>query len=80
MKLLVIISMLLTLQIRLITGNASVAEISYTQTYNISNFKSTLTASDNYYTLTNSNITILSDTYTANKAVPGTYEVVFEVN
>lgn len=62
-----------------ITGNASVAEISYTQTYNISNFKSTLTASDNYYTLTNSNITILSDTYTANKAVPGTYEVVFEV-
>lgn len=62
-----------------ITGNASVAEISYTQTYNISNFKSTLTVTDNYYTLTSSNITVLSDDYTSNKSVPGTYEIVFEV-
>lgn len=62
-----------------IQGNTSIAEISYTQTYNISAFKSTLTATDNYYTLTSSNITVLSDDYTPNKDVPGTYDIVFEV-
>ena len=60
-----------------ISGNTAVAEISYTQTWNIATFKSTLTVSDNYYTLTNSNIVVESDNYTANKTVPGTYTVVY---
>ena len=40
-------------------------------------FKSTLTVTDNYYTLTNANIVVESDNYTANKTVPGTYNVVY---
>lgn len=62
-----------------ITGNTAIADISYTQTWNISTFKSTLTVSDNYYNLTNSNIVVESDTYTSNKGTPGTYEVVYSV-
>lgn len=60
-----------------ISGNTAVADISYTQTYNISTFKSTLSVTDNYYTLTNSNIVVESDNYTANKTVPGTYNIVY---
>ncbi|MCU0104721.1 DUF5011 domain-containing protein [Acholeplasma vituli] len=62
-----------------INGNSSKVQISYTQTYNISSFKSTLTVSDNYYTLNNSNIVIESDAYTSNKTNLGTYNIVFAV-
>ena len=62
-----------------ITGNASNVQISYTETFNITSFRSTLVASDNYDTLTNSNIVIKSDGYTANKTNLGTYSIVFEV-
>lgn len=62
-----------------ISGNSTKVQISYTQTYNISSFKSTLTVSDNYYTLNNSNIVIESDAYTSNKTSLGTYNVVFSV-
>lgn len=60
-----------------ITGNSSKVQISYTQTYNITTFKSTLTVTDNYDTLTNANILIHSDGYTSNKTILGTYNIVF---
>ncbi|CDR30199.1 Uncharacterised protein [Acholeplasma oculi] len=60
-----------------ISGNTNVAEVSYTQTYNISTFRSTLTITDNYHNLTNSNIVVETDNYTSNKTVPGTYSIVF---
>lgn len=62
-----------------ITGNTSKAQISYTQTWNITNFKSTLSVTDNYATLTNSNITVKTDNYTVNKTNLGTYDVVYSV-
>lgn len=61
----------------IITGNSSDIEMSYTQTWNISAFRSTLAVTDNYDVMTNSDITVKSDNYTANKTVLGTYEVVF---
>ncbi len=63
-----------------ITGNSTKVQVSYTQTYNISAFKSTLVASDNYSSLSNSDITIKTDGYTANKTNLGTYTIVFEVS
>lgn len=60
-----------------ITGNTSKVQISYTQTYNISTFKSSLTVTDNYHSMNNSNIIIESDGYTSNKTNLGTYNIVF---
>ncbi|MCD4826984.1 MAG: hypothetical protein K8Q99_04325 [Acholeplasmataceae bacterium] len=62
-----------------ISGNTTKATISYTQTYNISAFRSTLVATDNHSSLINSDIVIKSDSYTANKTNLGTYTIVFEV-
>ena len=62
-----------------ITGSTVKVQISYTQTWNINAFKSTLVASDNYDTLTNADITIKSDGYTSNKTNLGTYNVVFSL-
>lgn len=62
-----------------INGNTSKVQISYTETYNITAFKNTLTVSDNYDTIANSKITIKSDGYTSNKTNLGTYNIVFEV-
>lgn len=62
-----------------ISGNSTKATISYTQTYNISAFKSTLVASDNHSSLINSDIVVKSDSYTSNKTSLGTYTIVFEV-
>lgn len=62
-----------------ITGNTAKVTISYTQTWNINTFKSTLVATDNYDSLTNADITIKSDGYTSNKTNLGTYSVVFSV-
>jgi hypothetical protein len=62
-----------------ITGNSTKVQVSYTQTFNITSFKSTLVATDNYDTLSNSNIVIKSDAYTSNKTSLGTYNIVFEV-
>lgn len=62
-----------------ITGNASKVQVSYTQTWNIQNFKTTLSAIDNYATLTNNAITVKTDNYTQNKTNLGTYTVVFAV-
>lgn len=63
----------------IINGNDSVVKIGYKETWNITNFKTTLTVSDNYDTLTNADITVKSDDYTANKSKLGTYNVVFAV-
>lgn len=63
----------------IITGNSTVVKIGYKETWNINSFKSTLTVTDNYDTLTHSNITVKTDNYTANKAKLGTYNVVFAV-
>lgn len=62
-----------------ISGNSSVANIGYKETWNISNFKTTLTVSDNYDTLTHNDITVKSDSYTSNKTKLGTYNVVYAV-
>lgn len=62
-----------------ITGNTSVATIGYKETWNINNFKTTLNVSDNYDTLTHSDIGIKSDGYTSKKGTLGTYNVVFNV-
>lgn len=62
-----------------ISGNSAKVQISYKQTWNIAAFKSSLTVSDNYYTLSHSDIGIKSDGYTANKTNLGTYSVEFEV-
>lgn len=62
-----------------ISGNSTKVQVSYTQTYNISAFKSTLVATDNYDSLTNTDIVIKTDGYTANKTNLGTYTIVFEV-
>jgi P2-related tail formation protein len=62
-----------------ITGNSTKVQVSYTQTFNISSFKSTLVASDNYDTLSNTDIVVKTDGYTANKTNLGTYSIVFEV-
>ncbi len=63
----------------IITGNASVASIGYKETWNISNYKATLQVSDNYDSLTHSDIVVKTDGYTANKNKLGTYTVVFAV-
>src|SRR5690554_15949 len=62
-----------------ITGNSSKVQISYTQTWNVNTFKSTLVASDNYDTMTNADIVIESDGYTSKKTTLGTYNVVFSL-
>lgn len=63
----------------IINGNPAVVSIGYKETYNIANFKSTLTVTDNYDSLTASDIEIQSDGYTTNKTKLGTWNVVFEV-
>lgn len=62
-----------------ITGNTTKAQISYTRTWDINAFKATLVASDNYDTLTNSDIVMKSDGYTQNKTNLGTYNVSYSV-
>lgn len=60
-----------------ISGNTSIVQIGYKETWNINSFKSTLSVTDNYDSLTNADITIKTDNYTANKNKLGTYDVVF---
>lgn len=60
-----------------ITGNSTTATIGYKETYNIENFRKTLNVSDNYDQMTNADIKLKSDNYTANKTKLGTYTVVF---
>lgn len=60
-----------------ISGNTSIAQIGYKETWNINAFKSTLSVTDNYDSLTNADITIKTDNYTENKNKLGTYDVVF---
>lgn len=61
-----------------ITGNTSVAQISYTSVWSVNNFKASLTIQDNYDLLTNEDILVKSNTYQTNEDKIGTYTVVFE--
>lgn len=63
----------------IINGSTATAEIGYKETWNIENFKTTLTVTDNYDTLTHTDITVKSDGYTSNKSNLGTYTVVYAV-
>ncbi len=62
-----------------IVGNNSIVQISYTKTYDVAAFKSTLTVTDNYDTIPNSSITIYDDSYTAYKTALGTHTITFGV-
>jgi len=56
--------------------------VSYTQTFDVEALKSTISnlASDNYDANSNILVTILSNGYTANKAIPGLYDITFEAS
>ncbi|MBN3490537.1 hypothetical protein JV173_03310 [Acholeplasma equirhinis] len=62
-----------------ISGNASKVQISYTQTWNLNSFKTTLTVTDNYDVLDHADIVVESDGYTSNKTTLGTHSVVYSV-
>lgn len=52
-------------------------EIAYTDTLDVTAFRSNLLVTDNYDDAEDIIINVLSNNYTANKAVPGTYEIVY---
>lgn len=60
-----------------ITGNTTTATVGYKETYNIENFRKTLTVTDNYDQMTNADIKLKTDGYTSNKTKLGTYNIVF---
>lgn len=62
-----------------ISGNDAIEILSYESTFAIEEFRSTLTVSDNFDELTNSDIVLKADGYTSNKTNLGTYNLVFEV-
>lgn len=60
-----------------ITGTTAVVRIGYKETYNIEAFRASLKVTDNHSSLTNADIKIKTDGYTANKNKLGTYDIVF---
>lgn len=62
-----------------INGSSAGVEIGYKETWNIENFRKTLTVTDNATTIANSEIKLKTDGYTTNKGKLGTYNVVFSV-
>lgn len=52
-------------------------EIAYTDTLDVTAFRSNLLVADNYDDAEDIIVNILSNTYTANKTVPGTYTIVY---
>lgn len=60
-------------------NNFNEASVSYTQTFNIEAYKSNLGATDNYDASQDLSITVKSNTYTANKTIPGEYQVTYEI-
>src|SRR5690554_5826145 len=64
----------------IISGNTSTAEIGYAETWNIENFRKTLTVTDNYQSMTNADIEVDTDGYTANKTKLGTYTITFKAS
>ena len=62
-----------------ISGNTNLVQVSYTQTWSVSNFKASLTVQDNYDVLSADDIVIKSNTYQGNETVLGTYTVIFEI-
>src|SRR5690625_829571 len=61
-----------------ITGNSSTVNQSYTKLWDIEAFRKTLDVTDNYDDLSNSDITVKTDNYTANFDKVGTYSIIFE--
>lgn len=55
-----------------------VRTVSYKDTFNVEGFKANLLVTDNYSTSANITITVIANTYTANKSVPGTYHVTYQ--
>lgn len=53
--------------------------IAYTATFNFTTYLAALVKTDNYYDSEDINITIQSNAYTPNKAIPGIYDVVLRV-
>lgn len=55
--------------------------ISYVSTFNLTTYGTTLkgTATDNYYATEDLTVTVFTDGYTANKSLPGSYDVVYRV-
>lgn len=62
-----------------ISGSSAGVEIGYKETWNIENFRKTLTVTDNATTIANSEIKLKTDGYTTNKGKLGTYNVVYSV-
>lgn len=62
-----------------ISGNTNLVQVSYTQTWSVSNFKASLTVQDNYDVLSADDIVIKSNTYQGNETVLGTYTVIFDI-
>lgn len=52
--------------------------VSYKDTFNVEGFKTSLLVTDNYSTAQNITITVTANTYTANKSVPGTYQITYQ--
>ena len=63
------------------TWNVAKAEVdvSYTQTFDIETYKSQLGVADNYDPSGSLTITVHANTYTANKTVVGTYNVIYKI-
>jgi hypothetical protein len=53
-------------------------QVSYKDTFNVEGFKTSLLVADNYSTTQNITITVIGNTYTANKSVPGTYQITYQ--
>lgn len=60
-----------------ITSGSQTQVVSYKQTFNVESFKSQLLVSDNYDYVNDIAITVASNTYTANRTVPGSYQIVY---
>lgn len=61
-----------------ITGTTSDIQISYTDEFSVSSWVNSLQVTDNYYT-SNLDITVKTNTYSANKTTPGNYYVEVKV-
>lgn len=52
--------------------------VSYTATLNIEALKNSMVLSDNYYPANEIAVTVISNSYTSNKTIPGTYTIEFQ--
>lgn len=62
-----------------ITGDTRVAEVSYTNIFNVDAFKASLNVTDNHSLLTSDDVIVVSNEYLENETNLGTYTIVFKV-